>query len=218
MAIFLFLALGPLAHFLPPPSPTHGAEWYFQFYMNNLLGVRLAGIALMISACMVGIFSGALVSLARAMEGPGGPWTNVLLLMSAMVSTTFFMSGVFFCLAAFRPDRTAEEVYLLSDLAWIGLVIPGVPATIQTIALAFATLSDKRARPILPRWSAYMNIWFGIIFLPGCFVAMFQTGPFAWNGILAFWLPAIFFGLWFLVLLWLIWTRLTDELLSSPQG
>ena len=31
---------------------------------------------------------------------------------------------------------------------------------------------------------------------------MFKTAAFAWTGLLAFWLVAVFFGVWFLVMTW----------------
>jgi hypothetical protein len=35
--------------------------------------------------------------------------------------------------------------------------------------------------------------------VPACLLTFFKTGPFAWNGLLAFWVPATVFGLWFWV-------------------
>ncbi|PHR62219.1 MAG: hypothetical protein COA43_00850 [Robiginitomaculum sp.] len=217
VAIFMFLALWPLAHFIPPPSPANDAQWYYNFYTENLLGVRLGGIAFMFSATCICLFVASIVSLTRVMEGQTATWTYVVILSSAMVATLFFFAGVLYCLLMFRPERSPEQIYLLSDLAWITLVIPSFPATLQAFAVAFATLNDPRPKPIMPRWSAYFSIWIGIIYLPGSFVAMFITGPFAWNGLLAFWLPAITFGLWCVVYGWLICTRVTDELLASPR-
>jgi hypothetical protein len=33
-------------------------------------------------------------------------------------------------------------------------------------------------------------------------VVLFKSGVFAWNGLLAFWMVAVFFGAWFLVMTW----------------
>jgi hypothetical protein len=37
-------------------------------------------------------------------------------------------------------------------------------------------------------------------FLPAGLMTYFKTGPFAWNGILAFWLPLVAFAIWFNVM------------------
>lgn len=40
--------------------------------------------------------------------------------------------------------------------------------------------------------------------LPGGLVTFFKSGPFAWNGILAFWLPLTVFGIWYGVMFMLL--------------
>ena len=33
-------------------------------------------------------------------------------------------------------------------------------------------------------------------------IPFFKIGPFAWNGLVGFWIPATVFGLWMLVMWW----------------
>jgi hypothetical protein len=68
---------------------------------------------------------------------------------------------------------------------------------VQSFAFAFAILSDKAPQPILPRWLAYLNIWVPIVFTPGIVLQFFKSGPFAWNGIFVFWIPATVFVIQF---------------------
>ena len=88
-------------------------------------------------------------------------------------------------------------VSALSDIAFLLFVMPAVPAFVQKLLTGFVILGDRRAQPILPRWLGYMNLWTGVLLLPGLAIGLFKTGPFAWNGALAFWLPAVVFGIWF---------------------
>ena len=67
-------------------------------------------------------------------------------------------------------------------------------------AVGFATLADKSAEPVFPRWSGFVNLWLGTLFLPGGLIVFFKTGPFAWDGFIAFWIPFAAFALWFLVM------------------
>jgi hypothetical protein len=38
--------------------------------------------------------------------------------------------------------------------------------------------------------------------VPGSLIALFKSGPFAWNGLLSFWVAAFAFGIWVLVCVW----------------
>jgi hypothetical protein len=57
----------------------------------------------------------------------------------------------------------------------------------------------------------YFNVWCAFIFAAGGLVVLFKDGAFAWNGLLAFWLVAVFFGVWFLVMSWQLWTSTSSD-------
>jgi hypothetical protein len=67
------------------------------------------------------------------------------------------------------------------------------------VILAFAIFIDKRTRPTFPRWFAYFNIWYAVLGVPGCAIYLFKTGPLAWNGMFAFWIPLTVFCIWQIV-------------------
>ncbi|MET0983808.1 MAG: hypothetical protein ABW034_00230 [Steroidobacteraceae bacterium] len=58
--------------------------------------------------------------------------------------------------------------------------------------------------PIFPRWFGWFNIWIVIIYLPGSFIALFKRGPFAWNGLLAWWIPLTLFVIWMVATTYLL--------------
>ena len=71
----------------------------------------------------------------------------------------------------------------------------------QNIAIGAAIVGDKSANPIFPRWVGFFNFWVAILFIPGALIPFFKSGPFAWNGLFSFWIPATVFGVWFIVML-----------------
>jgi hypothetical protein len=73
-------------------------------------------------------------------------------------------------------------------------------AVLQAITIGAAILRDKRANPIFPRWSAYLNFWCAFLFMPGGLVVFFKHGPFGWNGLIAWWLLLTAFGVWVLTM------------------
>lgn len=93
---------------------------------------------------------------------------------------------------------------MLNDLGWL-VIIPAFPTFIaQFVAIAFGVLQDNGPQPVFPRWAAFFNMWVALLFIPGGFAFFFRTGPFAWNGLLAFWVAASAFFAWLLVMTWLV--------------
>jgi hypothetical protein len=71
---------------------------------------------------------------------------------------------------------------------------------VQALSIAAAILSDQRPRPVFPRWLAYFNCWAALLYVPGGACTFFHSGPLAWNGIFAFWLPATVYCTWFVTM------------------
>jgi hypothetical protein len=68
------------------------------------------------------------------------------------------------------------------------------------VIIAIAILRDVNADPTFPRWVAYYNIYAAIGMAPASFMGLFKTGPLAYNGLLAFWLVAVDFFVWMVVM------------------
>jgi hypothetical protein len=85
------------------------------------------------------------------------------------------------------------------------------PFMMQNFSFAFAIFSDTRTTPLFPRWLAYVNIWAPIIFTPGAIPQFFKDGPFAWNGIFVFWIPATVFVIQFVVNVVYLLKAIKDE-------
>jgi hypothetical protein len=202
--VFFFLGMLPAAHFVPPLSPAAGAQGISSFYLEHAVGIQAGSVLMMFGAACLMPF---VASISAAMLRMGGrPMAFSLTQLAAGVLTyvPLFLCSMFFAAAAFRSDRTAGEVLLLSDIAWLFLVMPTPAYLIELLAFGFAILRDDSQRPVFPRWVAYFNFWVGILSLPGVLIPLFKTGPFAWDGLLAFWVPLNIFGIWGPVMLWVL--------------
>jgi hypothetical protein len=74
---------------------------------------------------------------------------------------------------------------------------------LQTLAIGtaiFLDTADGRSDPVFPRWAGYLNYWAALLFLPGSVTVFFHTGPFAWNGILTWYLPLSVMAAWIVVM------------------
>ena len=74
------------------------------------------------------------------------------------------------------------------------------PFGILMVIIAVAIWRDVNATPIFPRWVAYYNVYAALGMAPASFMGLFKTGPLAYNGVLAFWVVAIDFFVWMVVM------------------
>lgn len=194
------IGLFPLAHFLPPLSPADSAQNIASTYQSNQLGIQLGAIVIMASASLFMPFFAMITVLMKRIEGHSAPLAVTQLASAVMVVLFFFIGAMLFAVTAFRPERSPELTQLMNDFGWIAFISPGAPAFVQTVAIGLAILSDKGQPPVLPRWSGYLSLWVAVLFLPAALAVIFKTGPFAWDGLLAFWIPAILVGSWSMIM------------------
>jgi hypothetical protein len=170
-------------------------------YAENRVGIQL-GALLTMQFCLFGLlWTAALATQMRRIETGPTPILTYSQLASGVISTLLFIPPcLYWTIAAFRPERDADLIYMLHDLGWMGMVMPVMSVVIQAAVIGIAVLSDKRVKPIFPRWSGYMNLWIAVGFLPASLVTFFKTGPFAWNGILTIYLALTVFALWIIVM------------------
>jgi len=197
----LFIGIWPLANMFPPLAPDMGTAEVAAYYRSNQTGILVGAILIMTSSALFFPFLAAIAVFLKKIEGPVSPMTYAFIMIVAYGFVTVFFAGLFFTAAAYRPSFSDETIHSLSDIAFFLFVMPAVPAFVQNVITGVAILGDERTQPIFPRWVGYMNLWTAVLLLPGCVVGLFKVGPFAWNGALAFWLPAIVFGIWFNVMI-----------------
>ena len=186
--------------FVPPVSPRASAEEVAEFYRQDLsrirysmilfnwFGVALIPIVLLIAERMRGMAHRTPVLRYCVIGVAGG------------APIVFLTSTVFWLLAAFRPDRSPELTLLTNDLAWITFTcgVPFLFALFLFIALAVAW--DEQDRPVFPRWVASFNVAMAVAVAPAAFAGLTTSGPFAWDGAIAFWVKNIAFALWIVVM------------------
>jgi hypothetical protein len=188
-----------IAGVIPPLDPSDTAEETARIYSEKQLRM-LIGFALMIFfAYLFAPFFAVLSRQVRRIEGYWGAMSLTQIMLSVTFPFGFSLSALLAATTAYRPERSPDVTQSLNDLFWLLFVGLVGPLITQVIILAFAVFIDKREVPSFPRWFGYFNIWYAVLGVPGCAVFLFKTGPLAWNGIFAFWIPLTVFLIWFTV-------------------
>lgn len=214
MVVFLagFWLVGGL---VPPPSPNQTAQTLAAYYADDAIRIRIGLMISMLAAGLSFPFTVAIFMQMRRIEGGIGPLGCTQLVTGLMNGPLFILPMIFLAAAIFRVGTAdPSTVQALSDLAWLAFVGIPAPAVVQLCAIALAVFRDHSPRPTFARWIGYFNVWCALSFLPGILVICFKTGPFAWNGIIAFWIPLSIFGTWFFVMAWVMLRALKEETLE----
>ena len=193
-----------MAGFVPPPEPNDTAADIVNRFNGNLFGIRAGMVITMFGAMMAMPLGATAAYFISRIEGFVGPLTMLQIMGAVGMAVLTFYPPMWWLIAAFRPDRAADLTLMLNDASWLqwvgGLTI--YYPTITTIAIA--AFLDKSETPAFPRWFGYANLWLILLLLPGQMIFFFKIGPFAWNGLIAFWLAFSVFGLWFPVAFYLL--------------
>jgi hypothetical protein len=196
MLVIFGIAMWGIGRLIPPISPGLTAEQTAHFYLDHDLRIRI-GLGILVAGMwfMTPVFA-LLSRQVRRIEGYWGVMSLTVLILSVTFPFVFTLAMVFGVAAAYRPDRDPQVVQGLSDMFWLLLVGIVGPLVLQGLMIALAVFVDKRAVPTFPRWYGYLNLWMAVLVVPGGAVYFFKTGPLAWNGIIAWWIPVSAFFVW----------------------
>jgi hypothetical protein len=199
MMVVLLAAL-LIAGWLPPPGPHQSAQQVAHDYQAHATAIRVGMMVGIFGAALLGPFVASIASQMRRIDGGVGPSAYCQLALGSMLILEFVLPFMIFEVAAFRPDRAPAITLALSDIGWILLVATVSTAVVELLLVGMAIGADKRDVPIFPRWAATFSYFVAAVFTLGAGAVFTEHGPFAWNGLLSFWVPLSVFGGWLLVM------------------
>lgn len=188
VATVVFLAGLALAGLIPPPAPSESAADLAAFYAGHQHQIQ---IGLIIALFGSALWIPWLAKLAVALKDIAGARSVVgytQLVFGAFFAFGGFVPLIFLEVAVFRADRAPAEVQAWSDGCW--LVFTGFVYTfvVELLLCALTIASDSRAHLIFPKWVAYFDVLLAAANVLPAFVLADQSGPFAWNGIISYWI------------------------------
>lgn len=216
--VLLGVGLVPLARFIPPPSPADTAKQIQRLYVHNLTGVRIGMTMSILGLALLIPWSVAVAVQTRRTERGVPALTYLQLAASAVSWTTGVLAPLVWAVAAFRPDAIAPDLTrALNDLGWFLFLFPWPPFLVWFIALGVAIVRDQSDPPVYPRWAAYLSFWAALAIAPGFTMVFFKTGPFAFNGLVTFYVAFVDFFIWVVVMTFLTIAAIKKQVESAPD-
>lgn len=195
----MFVGWGAVAGFLPPTAPSAGSAHIGALYNADVTRIRIGMVLVMVGALVYIPFAAVVSQFIARIEGTAGIVTYSFILGAAGNMMLTFYPAIWWLTAAFRPDRAAELIYLMNDMAWLQFIGGATIYLAMPLSVAVAALCDKSPDPVFPRWCGYANIWFALTIVPDQLLFFFHRGPFAWNGLFGLWIPVVMFGAFFII-------------------
>ncbi len=192
------------ATILPPLSPNSSPEAVTQFYQDGSSRIQFGMMITMATLAFLVPFGSALATQMRRMADGHATLANAQFGCTVLTAGVVTMGMTLWSITSFRPDRGVELTYLLNDMAWIAFTLPVSGIMLMMFVTGLAIITDKSPEPIFPRWSAYFCFWGATLTAPGFGVVLFKSGPFAWNGLFAFWIALAIAFAWIIVIATLI--------------
>lgn len=183
-----------LTHVMPPPRPSMSMTQIAAFFADHRTTIQIGFVLLIVVIAGSAVLNGLVAYQMRRMSVKPVFAYGYIATLSVGAIPGCLLCAISFLAATFRPDRDPHQIALLYDVALLSFVGSlGCFAT-QYLILAIAILLDKNK--IFPTWFAYVSIWQIVTELLAAPVFVFQRGPFAWNGAIAFYEGTVLFGVY----------------------
>lgn len=213
--VLFFLGLLVIAGWVPPPSPALNAADVAELYRADNFSIRLGVLCCFLGTMFFLAFGAGIAGQTRRIPGvaPAVTYFQIASFASAVLILIFPM--ICWWAAAFRPDdRAPELVQMLNDLGWLMFVVGFAPYVTWAVSTGLAIFSDTSDTPLYPRWAGYLCVFVGLVQIPPGVLVFFKTGPFAWNGLVSWWIPMFDFFGW-IVAMTVLTVRAVDR---RPEG
>jgi hypothetical protein len=185
-------------------SPGMNAEQVATFYQQNTALIRFSMVTYDLLGVMILPFFMVIVVQLKRMTTQSHVFAYCYLTAAVSGATLFALSNIFFLVAAFRPERGAELIMLVNDMAWVILVAPVGALVAMNLLLGVAVYFDNGPNPVFPRWVGHFSVATALAMAPAVGAAIVRTGPLAWDGAISFWLRNGTLGLFIVVMFFVL--------------
>lgn len=208
-----------IACFINPLSGDFGMEETKDWFTNTHQWRVIIGCTIFyIAAGLLTPGSIAFGVMLSKVEGRRPLFSYTMAVCGVFISLIVFFNCCAWIVAAYRPEAGADVIQLWYDWAWFAFLLGWIYLAIEMVATAIVELQDDRSRPMIPRWFTWLTFAgaAGIFFAAG--PAFTKSGPFAYDGELAFYLPVLIWGAYISVTTWFMMQELKREKRDSAES
>jgi hypothetical protein len=179
-------------------NPEQTVHWFADRHWGLLIGFALIFVLGGFSATSIALITYSIrrMSVSRA-------YAYSYLIIYAVAAIPGFL---FICIAmtagAMRPDRVPALQQLLYDLGFLSFSGTMGVFLVGSLIWMTAILLDENG--VFPRWFGYLNLCNALTEVVIAPSWIFQRGVLAWNGVIAWWIDVVVFGMYTGVFIYLL--------------
>ena len=202
-----------LAHFWLPAAADLDPSATKAFFVEAHRDGMLWGNSLLIVACAFLVVASIQFGLLLAdLEGARPLWSITTAASGILIALIVFLNAGFWIGAAYRAEAPPAVVVALNDVAWLGFLLGWVFLSLQMVATAIVALGEAAPERMIPPWLSKASLVGAVLLACAGGPAFTHSGPFAYHGALAFYMPMVIWGLWLDMHAWYMRRRLLLEL------
>ena len=188
------IAFFVLSRTQPPPKAWWPLAHIVQWFDHNHSGI-LVGFAMMFLIVGFSLSANALIaySMRRMSVSPAFAYSYLIIYSLAGIPG-LLLTCISLVVGAMRPDRDPRLIGLLYDMGFLSFSGTMGIFLIGSLVWGVAILLDNNR--VLPKWFGYLNLCNAlteVVVAPCC---MFKSGPLAWDGVIAFYINMVVFGIY----------------------
>jgi hypothetical protein len=198
-ATVAFYSLYSIVFFLltrtqPPGQPWYGPDqavaWFADRHTGLLVGFALIFVLGGFSATSLALIT---YSIRRMSVSRAYAYSYLVLYLIAAIPGFLFIC-VAMTVGAMRPERSAQLQQWLYDFGFLSFSGTMGVFLIGSLIWMTAILLDHNR--VFPRWFGYLNLCNALTEVVIAPSWIFQRGVLAWNGVIAWWIDVVVFGVY----------------------
>lgn len=205
VTFYLLMGLGVclLGRVTPPPRPDVGIPEIQAWYHQHALTIQIGFVMLLVITGGAAVSNGLIGYHMKRMSSGSVLAYGYIGAMAVGAVPGFQLMMLCYLLAVFRAERDPELVRFFYDLGTLSYNGSLGCFTAAYFCLAVAIFYDKNN--IFPKWFAYITVWQIVTEVIATQMWLFESGAFAWNGIITFFIAVVIFSAWIGLIFPIMW-------------
>lgn len=170
----------------PPPKPSLDPSEVVQWFADRRHGLIYGYAIVFIVGGATAIMNATLAYSMRRMSVSRAFAYSYLVIYALATFPGMLLMGIVGTVGAMRPDRDPALMTWLYDLAFLSFEGTMGVFLIGSLVWMVAVLLDQNR--VFPKWFGYLNLCNALTEVVVAPAWIFRSGPFAWDGAIAWWI------------------------------